>query len=278
MEVSITAFGPDDAVERAVTAAFERIAALEQVLSDWRPRSELNHAVERAVSACQPIGPDLEAVLLLARSVAAGTHGAFDPTIGAVTRLWREERRTGRAAPPHLVTAARHTVGWQGLEIDAIAHCLRLRTPGTRIDLGGIAKGWILDQARQRLAAHGITQVLLEAGGDLVAGDAPPGRAGWRVMVSTAAGDSVAMIRNGAMATSGPTAQWVTDSTGRRRSHVIDPRTGLGLDTGAEVTVMAADGAIADALATALTVMPRTAWQAVLERFDAQLVAVTRDE
>jgi thiamine biosynthesis lipoprotein len=209
--------------------------------------------------------------------MAAATDGAFDPTIGGLTRLWREERRTGIAADPELRAAVQRSVDWRGLELDTINHRIRLSNPATHLDLGGIAKGWILEQARTVMAWHGITAVLLAAGGDLVAGDAPPGQPGWRVNVRTITGDSVLVIQRAAVASSGPSAQEIIDAAGHRQSHVIDPANGRGLDNGIELTVIAADGATADAVATALTVVPEAKWDGVLTRFGVTLVAVIRE-
>jgi thiamine biosynthesis lipoprotein len=251
------------------------MAALEQTLSDWRSSSELNQVTIAASDGdWHPISADLDAVLRQELQVAAATDGAFDPTVGALTRLWREARRTGAPIDPVLLRQAQHTVGWRGVQLDHTDLRLRLTTAGVRLDLGGIAKGWILDQARAVMATHGVTAVLLEAGGDIVAGDPPPGAPGWRINVRTNSGDSVLVLQRAAVATSGPSAQVIVDALGNRRSHVLDPASGLGLDNGVEVTVIAADGATADAVATALTVMPESKWDGVLDRFGGTLVAV----
>lgn len=278
LEVAITAHGPQPLVERAVAAAFARIATLEQVLSDWRPTSELNRVTSEAVGIWRPISLDLQAVLSRALEVAAASGGAFDPTVGALTRLWREERRTGTAPDPAALGAARRSVDWRGVELDTASHALRLATVGTLLDLGGIAKGWILDEARLVLAHHGVTEVLLEAGGDIVVGNAPQGTPGWRIAIRTAGGDSVIVVQRVAIATSGPSAQSIVDRHGQRRSHVIDPATGLGLNNRVELTVIGADGATADAVATALTVMPEAKWADLLEAFGVRMVAYTKLE
>jgi thiamine biosynthesis lipoprotein len=275
LEVTILAHGAEREVAQAATAAFARIAALEQTLSDWRSSSELNQVTIAASDGdWHPISADLDAVLRQALQVAAATDGAFDPTVGALTRLWREARRTGAPIDPVLLRQAQHTVGWRGVQLDHTELRLRLTTAGVRLDLGGIAKGWILDQARAVMATHRVTAVLLEAGGDIVAGDPPPGAPGWRINVRTNSGDSVLVLQRAAVATSGPSAQVIVDALGNRRSHVLDPASGLGLDNGVEVTVIAADGATADAVATALTVMPESKWDGVLDRFGGTLVAV----
>jgi thiamine biosynthesis lipoprotein len=126
-----------------------------------------------------------------------------------------------------------------------------------RIDLGGIAKGYILQDALAVLRRQGIPSAMIEAGGDLVVGDAPPGQAGWNVYV--ASGDATMLKRaraltNAAVATSGGSEQFF-EVKGVRYSHVIDPRTGLGVTGRHIVTVIADNAALADAAATALSVL-----------------------
>ena len=104
------------------------------------------------------------------------------------------------------------------------------------------------------LAARGVPSHLVEAGGDLRVGTAPPGRAGWQVAVRRDGGDTIVVVANAAIATSGSAEQHVTID-GRRYSHIIDPRTGVGVQHLRQVTVIAASGADADGLATALVIL-----------------------
>src|SRR5690606_10447967 len=221
------------------------------------------------------VSPELHAVLRRAVEVASASEGAFDPTVGALTLLWREEYRTGKTPDPATLTRARATVDWRSIEFRPGSHQVRLLRPGTRLDLGGIAKGWILDRALETLLAHGAAAALFEAGGDLVAGNPPPGQQGWRVAVGTARGDSVVLLSRGALAVSGPPSQAIHRASGETLSHVIDPHSGEGLRTRLEATVAAPDGATADAIATALTVMDQADWPAMLARFSAEMVALS---
>ena len=240
--------GTDSLARRSARAAFDRIAALEDLLSDWRPASEVRR-LSAAAPAWVPVSPELFDVLARARSIAARTGGAFDPTVGPLVALWRRARRDSFLPDSASLTAALALTGWRRLELDSATRRARLATAGMQLDLGGIAKGWILDEARRVLAGLGISRVLLEAGGDIVTGAAPPDESGWAI--ATSAG--VIRLHDRAIATSGDAAQFVI-LDGRRWSHVVDPRTGWALRDSRAVTVTAADGATADALATALGV------------------------
>ncbi|HKG92683.1 MAG TPA: FAD:protein FMN transferase [Gemmatimonadaceae bacterium] len=173
--------------------------------------------------------------------------------------------------PAAALDSARALVGWQKLSLDSARRAVRLATAGMRLDLGGIAKGYILQAAVETLRERGVARTLIEAGGDIVAGDPPAGRRrrGWRVEAAgadPAVAQRAARLARAAIATSGPTEQFV-EIGGTRYSHVVDPRTGVGLTNGLVATVIAPDGATADALATALTVLDAGRRAEVLARF-----------
>lgn len=246
----------EEAAGTAVAAAFARIAALDQMMSDYRPDSELR----RLGSSWSPVSRELFAVLERAIEIADATGGAFDPTVGPLVALWREARQSHRLPDASAIDTAKTLVGWRLVQLDAARPAVRLAREGARLDLGGIAKGYIIQQALQAMIPFGVTRALVEAGGDIVVGDAPPGRDGWSIDVTGSDAEFVARasrLTNAALATSGPTAQFV-EIDGVRYSHVVDPRTGLGLTNQVTARVIAADGATADALATALTVAPDT--------------------
>ncbi len=125
------------------------------------------------------------------------------------------------------------------------------------LNLGGIAKGYILDQALDTLSEEGVSRALIEAGGDLVVSGPPPNRDGWRVQLPGADSSGTTLtttITHAAVSTSGDTEQSV-EIDGTVYSHVVDPRTGLGLTHRLLVTVIADDGFTADGLATTIGIL-----------------------
>jgi thiamine biosynthesis lipoprotein len=259
----------------AADAAFARIAALDRAMSDYRPDSELRGI---AAAAGRPISvsADLLAVLERAVDVARRTDGAFDPTVGPLVSLWREARATGRLPDRSALEAAQSHVGWGKLELDITNRTVRLHDSRMQLDLGGIAKGYILQQAVRTLTARGATCALVEAGGDIVVGDPPPGRDGWQIDADGADAEfrqRASRLKGAALATSGPTAQFL-EVDGVRYSHVVDPRSGIGVTNGLVAHVIADDAATADALATALTVVGSKDAPAVLERFPGVLASI----
>ena len=261
--------------ESATRAAFARIAALDAMMSDYRPDSELRRLEKER--DWTPVSPHLLEVLTTAITVARATEGAFDPTVGPLVALWREARRTGKLPSAAAIESARAHVGWQHIEIDRARGAVRLLKTGMRLDLGGIAKGFILQEGLRTLRTNGLGRAMLDAGGDIVTGSGPPGLAGWRIDAKDA--DPIfrrraSALTNAALSTSGDTEQFV-EIDGTRYSHIVDPRTGLGLTNRVTARVIARDASIADALATALTVMGPEGAQKVLERFPDVVISLT---
>lgn len=276
------ASGPDVA-SSAARAAFARIAELDARLSDYRADSELSRLGAASdggpMPAPAPISADLARVLARALEVAAASEGAFDPSVGPFTRLWRRSARQRELPAPARLAEAAAAVGWRFVELDAFAGTARLRARAMRLDLGGIAKGDALDQALAVLAAHGIERALIDGGGDLRAGLPPPGRAGWQVAIEQGGPPLRLELASAALATSGDAYQHVVID-GVRYSHIVDPATGLGLTRPTAASVLASDGIGADALASALCVLGPERGAALAESLpgvEARIVALADD-
>lgn len=237
-----------NAAERAVTAAFLRGQALNRTMSDYLEDSELNRLCR---AQRMRVSEDLFVVLEYSQRVAKESQGAFDVTLGPMIRLWREARRRGILPAPTEIEAARARCGFRKLTLHRRTREVRLARPGMQLDLGGIAKGYAADAMLRVLRDAGFPAALVAASGDLAIGDPPPGKAGWRVELG-AAGE-VRELRNCGVSTSGDESQYVVIG-GARYSHIVDPRTGVGLKNQPVVTVVAPTATESDALATAASV------------------------
>ncbi len=257
--VKIVLYAPDaPTATRAANAAFARIHALNEVLSDYDPKSELRRLGTATEGGGVDVSEDLWRVLRHARALSERSDGAFDVTIGPVVRLWRRARRQRQLPSAERMRAARQLVDYRLVRLDPQARTVALGRPGVQLDLGGIAKGYMVDEALAVLKKLGINRALVDAGGDMVLGDPPPDRPGWRIGIAPLQADGppdhVLSLCRLAVATSGDTWQFV-EIDGRRYSHIVDPRTGLGLTDHSSVTVVAADGMTADGLASAVSVL-----------------------
>jgi thiamine biosynthesis lipoprotein len=247
-------YAPDEeAAQRGFDAAFGAMSRVDELLSDYRPDSELSR-INAAAGEWVRVSEGTLRVLRLARQVSMETGGSFDMTAGPAVALWRETRRTGVAAGAVERARAVSLVDWRAMEV--VGDAARLHGRGMRLDAGGIGKGHAVSEAVKALGKLGLGRCLVSLAGDVGAGDAPPGERGWRVRVSASGdeGAGVLWLRWACVSTSGDAEQFV-EIGGVRYSHVVDPRTGMGLTHGMAATVVARDGAVADAMATALCVM-----------------------
>jgi thiamine biosynthesis lipoprotein len=254
----------------AIAAAFGEIERLERILSDYELTSELSR-LSAAAPNHEPVavGADLWQVLVAAEAFRERTAGAFDISIGPLTSLWRQTRKSGRLPRPDKLAAAREAVGAGTVELIPDVNSVRLTKPGTRLDPGGIGMGYAADRAAAILAARGIDSAMIDASGDVLVAAAPPGAAGWRVAVAPlrpgGTGETL-VLAHAAVTTSGDAYQAV-EIDGVRYSHIVDPRTGLGVTGQTTVTVIAPDATTADALATAASVLGPTAGPAMIAIF-----------
>ncbi len=253
--------GRESLALEACRAAYHRLSELEAKMSDYRPDSELMRLCEQAVGRWVRVSRELFYVLWRAQRLAQQTSGAFDITVGPLTQLWREARRTGQLPDEATLNAARARVGWRKLELSLRRRAARLAVSGMRLDLGGIAKGYGCDEALRTLKRFGIRRALVQMGGDLVVGEPPPDQNGWQIEVARPAPEEpatplprVLSLSRCALSTSGSTEQFV-EIGGKRYAHIVDPRTGLGLTRLVLAVVRAPDGITADSLATAACVL-----------------------
>ena len=259
----------------AISAGFAEVARLERILSDYDPESELSRLSAQAPTAApKPVSDDLWRVLARAVEIRDASGGGFDPTVGPLTSLWRQARRSGRLPLPGKLAAAREAVGPQALRLVPDGHGVVLTRPAMRLDLGGIGMGYAVDRAVEVLNRHGMLAAMVDASGDIAVTAAPPGTAGWRIAVAPLrpAGSGTAphdtgehlILTHAAVTTSGDAFQAV-EIDGQRYSHIVDPRTGVGVPGPAAVTVIAPDCTTADAMATAASVLGPERAAAVIE-------------
>jgi len=282
----IALYAPDEeSANRAFAAAFARIAALDACLSDYAAESELVRLSDSAPTA-DPIrlSDDLFAVLSRAQAISRQSQGAFDVTIGPLTKLWRRARYQRQLPSEKRLQEACAAVGYESLVLDADARTARLLKPHMRLDLGGIGQGYAVDQVLRELEKLGIHAALVNASGDIAAAGPPPGQPGWLVGIApleAKAPPSVfGYLVNQAISTSGDAFQFV-ELNNVRYSHIVDPRTGLGLTQRSSVSILAPNCTDADALATAASVLGPTQgvqWIEQLPDVEALFVVAEGDQ
>jgi thiamine biosynthesis lipoprotein len=283
-QVAVHAYGDrEETIRRAMEAARQEVERLADLLTDYDDDSELSRLThEDRIGQWSTVSHELDQVVHAADWWHRKSDGLFDMGLGALTRLWRAARRKQQLPSAEAVAMARRVSGWSHVAWDRTGHRFRFDQAGVRLDAGGIAKGYVVDRAFEVLEAYGVRSCMINAGGNLRCGEAPPGRAGWRIQVASPLMRPVSASTQGAsatrvnqpgsqiegedqldvgalrievanrsVATSGDLHQFL-EVDGRRYSHILDPRTGWGMEGMHCATVICPLAIDADAMATVL--------------------------
>ena len=214
--------------------------------------SRINQAAGR-----QPVAVDEDTFEVLRQAKRYGriTEGAFDVTVGPLADLWRRAMEERQLPGDEAVWQALALVNFANVTLDEEAHTVLLEKAGQRIDLGGIAKGYAVDELRKRLRRHGVRRALLDLGGTVAAlgcglpvGIRDPFRLHGAPMGTLMLEDRIAV-------TSGVYERFAY-MDGYRYHHVVDPRTGYPSKSGlVSVTLVGENGGALDAFATAALIL-----------------------
>ena len=267
MPMKITVWSASEAqAKKASKRAFARAAELIKIFSDYDDSSEVSRLLRAKIGTPTSVSDELMAVLRFSDQLYHSTSGSFDPTAGPVVRLWRRARKESILPEPNTIAKALQKVGFDKLQLDPKQKTVTILHPGVELDFGGVAKGYIGDQVIAVILAHGISSSYYRAGGDIVLGHAPPNSNGWKIEIGKNDDGSpqTLVLKDCAISTSGDSQQFI-ELDGVRYSHVVDPRTGLGVTTGKTSFVIAPTGMQSDALATAGCILSDEEFQKVLQ-------------
>lgn len=258
----ITIYGKDSLkVQHVAKLAFKKVDTLNNLFSDYIYGSELNELSRSSGSgAAIPVSDQLFHILNLSQKASMLSHGAFDITIGSVVNLWRKARKEHILPDSSAIRKALKKTGYRYLHINEQQQTVWLEQPGMQLDLGGIAKGYVAQAVLDFIKKKGFPIAMVNAGGDLVVGNAPPHRNGWLIAIEIPENKNdylkkLMSLTDKAVATSGDVYQHL-EWKGKQYSHIIDPKTGIGVTSLRNVTIVANDGATADWLASACSILP----------------------
>jgi FAD:protein FMN transferase len=254
----------DDApIERAFEVAHQEIRRIELLMTDWdrpgQPPSDIVRVNNAAGKSAVKVSEETIEVIQKSLEMSARSEGAFDISFAAMHGLWKFDEDLEKKVPsPAEIESRRHLINWRDVIVDARAKTVRLRRPGMRIGLGGIAKGYAVDRCAAVLRAFGLNDFMVQAGGDLfVSGQ--KGAANWMVGVRDPRGgprDIIARmpIKDHAFSTAGDYERtFILD--GKRYHHIIDPKTGYPATASRGVTILAPTAFLADALDDAVFIL-----------------------
>lgn len=266
--VEMTVEGSDDAqLRQAMNDAYQEMVRLSDMMNHYNPHSVVSAINDAAGQQAVAVPPELMQVLKMARAVSKRTHGAFDITVGSL-KGWRFNPEHPEIPTPAQIRAQLPRVNYRDVILDEAAGTVYLKQPGMRMDLGGIAKLYILDAGMQVLKQHGVEHAMLNGGGDVeVMGtiQGHPWRIGIRDPRAPAQLLAAVEVTQGFVASSGDYERYFVRQ-GKRYHHILDPRTGYPTQGPHGVTLVANDLDQVNGLGAAIMVLGAAAGRALIEQ------------
>jgi len=260
--------------QRCIEAGFAQLAAIDNLMSDYKSDSELSMVNRDAFKGKVRVSGQLFEVLQKSVEFSRDSSGAFDITVGPLVDLWHKAGEANCVPAASEIAYVRSRVGYEKLILDSNDGTVHFAVDGMRLDLGGIAKGYAVDMAAQAMQKCGALGGMVDAGGNIrLFGCPPQGKDCWLIGLQDPAEARdlnsskpllVLKLNNISIATSGDYRRFVTIG-GKKFSHIIDTNTGCSSRGLSSVTIIAPDAVNADALSTAVTVMGTEKGLALIE-------------
>jgi thiamine biosynthesis lipoprotein len=253
---------------RSAAVAFAEIRRIEKLLSKYDPASEISRLNQAGYLKASS---DTYSVLKKSAEFWRVSNGAFDITVAPLLDAWGFTDRTYRRPEEAEISSALKKIGMNKIIFDDAQATVTFATSGMKVDLGGIAKGYALDCAAKKLRQAGVTDCLINAGGQVYA-LGKKFRQPWVIGIRDAR--QAGMVRdialtNASASTSGDYEQFFMQGA-KRYTHIFDPKTGYPVETDImSVTVTAPDGATADALSTCVFALGRQRGLELIKKFPA---------
>lgn len=248
------------AAREAFDAAVAEIRRIEALMTTWREDSDVSKVNAAAGKAPVVVSPETIEVVKEALHAAEISEGTFDITFETLHGLWKFDEDLDPHPPSDGDVKARlANVGWKHVQLDEAKRTLFIDRAGTRIGLGGIAKGYAVDRAAAILVAKGLRAFYVQAGGDLYARGSKPDGTPWIAGIRDPRGAAdkyfaLLPLSDHAFSTAGDYERGYVVG-GKRYHHIIDPRTGQPATASRSVTVWAPTAFLADAIDDAIFIL-----------------------
>ncbi len=241
--------------------AYKIIDSLNNSFSDYFDLSEIGIIAKNAGNGLSiNISKDLLNIFIESKKAYERSFYTFDITLGPLTKLWRQTKKEKKLPNKNQLHNTILNTGVQYLWVDSVKNQARLTKKNMSIDLGGIGKGYAAQKVFEYFLRNDISQVLIDAAGNMAIGNPPPGENNWKIGVeipsnSNFLNNKILKLNKIAISTSGDAYQFV-EINGKKYSHILNPKTGLGLQNQRQVTVLCENATKADWLSTAICILP----------------------
>lgn len=254
VEIEASAQRQDRAID-AIEAAFAAIKQTEQALSKYQEKSVVSYLNQNAYYHSVKVAPEIFAFIDASLRYSRLTNGAFDITVNPLIELWHVAQQKGVVPTSQEIEDVVSKVGYRNVILNPKDMTVFFQVPGTKIDFGGIGKGYAIDKAIEVLREHAIENAMVNAGGNIFCLDSENSTIGIKNPLYTDEIITTVRLTNEAISTSALYERFF-DIGGRRYVHLISPQTGFPVDNGVlSVSVVAPSAQHADMASTAVFIL-----------------------
>ncbi|RYG50062.1 MAG: FAD:protein FMN transferase [Chitinophagaceae bacterium] len=276
----ITIVGQDSlAAERNIDTVISEITRIENLISDWKPQSQVSQV--NAAAGDHPVRVDRELFELTQRALHLSriTNGAFDISFAAMDRIWKFDGSMTEMPTPEAISRSVEKVGYRNIILDSINSTIFLKLPGMKIGFGALGEGYAGDRCRDLMMAKGVTAGIINATGDMATWGKRPDGKDWNIGITNPLHKdklfAIVPLKQSAVVTSGSYEKYVMFN-GKRYAHIINPATGYPATGLTSVTVFGPSAEMANGFSTSVMVLGQKAGLELIRQYPAyQCVLVT---
>ncbi len=270
--VKISAYHKNfDHLVTAIDEGFKEIEALSKVMSVYDDSSELSILNKSPKPAKYKVSDHLWNILVITDEVYKKSNGGFDVTVAPISDLWKIAMDRNMVPSETELKKVLQRIGWDNIVLHYPEQEIEFLKDGIELNFDGVAKGYAVDLAVAKMNQMGISNCLVDGGGDIYCSGKPVGRLNWNVGVRNPRDKKkvakIIGVSNMAVVTSGDYERYYTIRN-KKYSQIFSPQTGLPVSAVVSVTVIAQTSAYADAWATAIMALGVDKSMEILSKYD----------
>ena len=256
--------------EMRIDEAIAEIVRIENLISDWKPDSQVSKVNQNAGIAAVTVDREVFELTQRAIAISVLTSGAFDISFAAMEKIWRFDGTMTTMPTTAAIKNSVAKVGYRNIQLDTTQSTIFLKLPGMKIGFGSIGKGYAADKARELMESKGVKAGIVNASGDMAAWGTQPDGSAWNIGITDPFNTrellAILPLHQQAVTTSGSYEQFV-EIDGKRYSHIINPVTGYPARGLVSVTVIGPSAEMANGFSTSLMVMGKKAGLRLINRY-----------
>jgi len=256
--------------EQNIDAVIAEVTRIENLISDWRPETQIAQVNKNAGIA--PVRVDAEVFALTERALHFSklTDGAFDISFAAMDRIWKFDGSMTEMPSPEAIKKSVEKVGYQNIVLDRMNSTIFLKKKGMKIGFGALGEGYAADRCRQMMLARGIKSGIVNGSGDMSTWGKQPDGSPWTIGVTNPLQRdtvfAIVLLKQPAVVTSGSYEKFVM-LNGKRYAHIINPKTGYPATGVSSVTIFGPSAETANGFSTSMMVLGKEAGLKLLKKY-----------